>query len=142
MVSWANIVQKAKTNVTQRASPTAAREIFRFMVYPHIEGSKLAFGTGWKTQYRVLFIGFAPLPRRGSRRAPLQFVRACEALECGSLLPLWLKPACWLGIVRSVEFPASKLAGSKAAASCRTPKLRIHAGWEYSAFLAQKHAFT
>jgi len=66
--------------------------------------------------------------------------QACEALECGSLLPLWPKPACWLprwrppanwrGIVLSIEIPASKLAGRKAAASCRTPKLRIHARWE------------
>jgi hypothetical protein len=39
------------------------------------------------------------------------FVRACEALECGSLLPLWYQPACRLGIVLAVEIPASKLAG-------------------------------
>jgi hypothetical protein len=45
-----------------------------------------------------------------------------EALECGSLLPLWLKPACWRGIDPSAEILASKLAGRKAAASCRTPK--------------------
>jgi len=29
-------------------------------------------------------------------------------LECGSLLPLWLEPACWLGIVLAVEIPAGK----------------------------------
>jgi len=45
------------------------------------------------------------------------------ALECGGLLPLWHQPACWRGIVLSGEIPASKLAGRKAAASCRTPKL-------------------
>jgi len=48
----------------------------------------------------------------------------CEALECGSLLPLWREPACWRGIALPVEISASKLAGRKAAASCRTPKLR------------------
>jgi len=47
-----------------------------------------------------------------------------EALECGSLLPLFHQPACWLGMVLAVEGPASELAGRKAAASCRTPKLR------------------
>jgi hypothetical protein len=51
----------------------------------------------------------------------------CEALECGSLLPLLPQPACWLGMVLPVENPASKLAGRKAAASYRTPKLRIPA---------------
>jgi hypothetical protein len=45
-------------------------------------------------------------------------------LECGSLLPLWFEPACWRRIVPPAEIPASKLAGRKAAASCRTPKLR------------------
>jgi hypothetical protein len=45
-------------------------------------------------------------------------------LECGSLLPLLHQPASWLGFVLSAEIPASKLAGSKAVASCRTPKLR------------------
>jgi hypothetical protein len=48
--------------------------------------------------------------------------RGREALECGSLLPLWLEPACWLAFVLSIEIPASKLAVRKAAASCRTPK--------------------
>ena len=48
----------------------------------------------------------------------------CAALECGSLLPLWREPACWRGIALPVEISASKLAGRKAAASCRTPKLR------------------
>src|SRR5271169_2408291 len=46
-----------------------------------------------------------------------------EALECGSKLPLCLEPACWRGTLLQVEIPASKLAGRKAAASCRTPKL-------------------
>ncbi|MGO8816970.1 MAG: hypothetical protein ACLQVG_20200, partial [Terriglobia bacterium] len=41
--------------------------------------------------------------------------------ECGSLLPLWLEPACWRAMRLSVADPASKLAGRKAAASCRTP---------------------
>jgi hypothetical protein len=54
-------------------------------------------------------------------------VGAQPALECGSLLPLWRQPACWLGIVLPIEIPASTLAGRKAAASCRTPKLRIGA---------------
>jgi hypothetical protein len=43
-------------------------------------------------------------------------------LECGSLLSLWLEPACWQGIIPSAEIPPSKLAGRKAAASCRAPK--------------------
>jgi hypothetical protein len=38
-----------------------------------------------------------------------------EALECGSLLPLWLEPACWRAMMLSVAIPASKLAGWKAA---------------------------
>src|SRR5271157_1962314 len=46
------------------------------------------------------------------------------ALECGSLLPLWPQPACWLAIAPAGETAVSKLAGEKAAASCRTPKLR------------------
>jgi hypothetical protein len=56
-----------------------------------------------------------------------------EALECGSLLPLSPQPARWLGTVplkarckvlgiEASANPASKLAGQKAAASCRTPK--------------------
>jgi hypothetical protein len=36
--------------------------------------------------------------------------------------PLWLEPACWRAMMLSVAIPASKLAGRKAAASCRTPK--------------------
>jgi hypothetical protein len=47
---------------------------------------------------------------------------ARSALECGSLLPLLHQPACWRRILLQVEIPASKLAGRKAAASCRTPK--------------------
>jgi hypothetical protein len=58
---------------------------------------------------------------------PVEALILSEALECGSLLPLWLEPACWRGIVPSAEIPASKLAERKAAASCRTPKLRMPA---------------
>ena len=58
---------------------------------------------------------------------PVEAVILSEAMECGSLLPLWLEPACWRGIVPSAEILASKLAGRKEAASCRTPKLRMPA---------------
>jgi len=40
------------------------------------------------------------------------------------LLPLFPQPACWGRVARTVEIPASKLAGRKAAASYRTLKLR------------------
>ena len=51
----------------------------------------------------------------------------CEALECGSLLARRRAIGTvsrGRGIMRGVGIPASKLAGRKAAASCRTPKLR------------------
>jgi len=51
-------------------------------------------------------------------------VHACGALECGSLLPLSRLRARSRGPRRCVLFAASKLAGEKAAASCRTLKLR------------------
>ena len=62
--------------------------------------------------------------------------RVCGALECGSLLPL-SQPACWR---RSTAVPRREIGalakfreqarGRKAAASCRTLKLRRHAGRE------------
>ena len=66
----------------------------------------------------------ASFAKAGGRPVPLQLLPACEALECGSLLPLFRSPACWMEFVLLVESPASKLAARKAAASCRTPKLR------------------
>ena len=42
--------------------------------------------------------------------------RACAALECGSLLPLWREPACWRRLRFRAVDPASKLgeeSGSK-----------------------------
>jgi len=48
----------------------------------------------------------------------------CEALECGSSLPLSSARACSRELRPGAQFPASKLARDKAAASCRTPKLR------------------
>ena len=59
-----------------------------------------------------------------SRKAPYPPGIRCEALECGSLLPLLREPACWRGVALPVEVPAGKLARRKAAASCRTLKLR------------------
>jgi len=47
----------------------------------------------------------------------------CGALECGSLLPLSARELARGHSVSEVT-PASKLACKKAAASCRTPKLR------------------
>jgi hypothetical protein len=47
----------------------------------------------------------------------------CGALECGSLLPLSPRELA-RGHLVSEGTPASKLACNKAAASCRTPKLR------------------
>ena len=46
----------------------------------------------------------------------------CETLECGSLLPLSCPRACLREFQPRAQFPASKLACAKAAASCRTPK--------------------
>src|SRR5208282_531163 len=68
----------------------------------------------------------------------LNHVRACEALDCGSSLPLSSPRACSRASQRESTFTASKLAGPKAAASCRTPKLRIHARWECNAFPASR----
>jgi hypothetical protein len=47
-------------------------------------------------------------------------------LECGSLLPLFPLGGTSLlaGVPPYAEMTASKLTGDKAAASCRTPKLR------------------
>ncbi len=53
-------------------------------------------------------------------------VWACEALECGSLLPLSSPRAGSRGFQPKAQIPASKLARANAAASCRTPKLRRH----------------
>ena len=50
----------------------------------------------------------------------------CEALECGSLLPLSSLRACSRGFQRCALLAPSKLAGEKAAASYRTLKLRTH----------------
>jgi len=60
-------------------------------------------------------------------RAPPPLVRAQPALECGSLLPLSPSRTCSRECQPRAQFPASKLAGDKAAASCRTPKLRTSA---------------
>jgi len=46
----------------------------------------------------------------------------CETLERGSLLPLSCPRACSREFQPRAQFPASKLACAKAAASCRTPK--------------------
>jgi len=56
---------------------------------------------------------------------PTQLGRTCEALECGSLLPLSTPRICSPGFQPREQFPASKLARAKAAASCRTPKPRM-----------------
>ena len=90
----------------------------------------------------------APKPTRGtlkSRRAKRRALRytcsaisktenfgspggedARKALECGSLLPLSLRPACWPPS-RAPSLDARPRASSrvKAAASCRTPELRL-----------------
>src|SRR5215472_13826492 len=49
---------------------------------------------------------------------------ARSAVECGSLLPLSLRPACWpwKGIPCLGERGVERARGTKAAASCRTPK--------------------
>ncbi|MGO8817684.1 MAG: hypothetical protein ACLQVG_23810 [Terriglobia bacterium] len=76
-----------------------------------------------------------------------QFGWEGEALECGSLLPLSVSRSCSrafrgraaLARVERDErrVGASKLAGGKAAASCRTLKLRKHAARERKA--ADRH---
>ncbi|HMD87386.1 MAG TPA: hypothetical protein VKO18_22080 [Terriglobia bacterium] len=71
-----------------------------------------SFSQGGRNTY---VIAYAQRPEKGDWS---------DALECGSLLPLCCQPACWRRIALSGEIPASKLAGWKAAASCRTPKLR------------------
>ena len=76
---------------------------------------------GRRRVVRTLSVG-PRLVSCGQGRAFTAGIR-CGALECGSLLPLSPKPACWRESATTVEFPASKLAGRKAAASCRTPKL-------------------
>jgi hypothetical protein len=40
-------------------------------------------------------------------------MRAQPALECGSLLPLWLEPACWLGFVLESKLPRTSSRGGK-----------------------------
>jgi hypothetical protein len=47
-----------------------------------------------------------------------------SALECGSLLPLSLKPACWpwRGVPFLGERGREQARGIEAAASCRTPE--------------------
>ena len=70
----------------------------------------------------------------GCLTTPINERVGCAALECGSSLPLLLQPACWLQDRAAMGLPASKLAGRKAAASCRTPKLRLHARWKQSDF--------
>src|SRR5208337_740097 len=57
------------------------------------------------------FTGSARILPMSTRR----HLRTRPALECGSLLPLYCQPACWLQIVFPVESPASKLDGRKAA---------------------------
>ena len=88
----------------------------------------------------------APLRFTGSARllsmSTRRHLRAQPALECGSLLPLYCQPACWLQIVFPVESPASKLDGRKAAASCRTPKPRPHPRCDFHAVPTSKDVFT
>jgi len=68
----------------------------------------------------------------GKSRGPKQQVRATilspraqPAFECGSLLPLSLRRACSRKFHPETSFATSKLVHAKAAASCRTLKLRI-----------------
>jgi hypothetical protein len=56
------------------------------------------------------------------KRSPVRILS--EAMENGSLLSLQHQPTCWPGVELSVEIPANNRAGRKAAASCRTLKLR------------------
>jgi hypothetical protein len=65
---------------------------------------------------------------------PINSGTACAALGCGSLLPLSSPRACSRELPSRRDLAASKLAEAKAAASCRAPKLRVHARWYLSDF--------
>src|SRR5271157_107045 len=63
----------------------------------------------------------------------------CEALECGSLLPLWQQPASWLGIGLSVKFPRASSRGGKRQ---QAAALQSFASTKHDGFLASRNGFT
>ena len=108
------------------------------LCYPNIVPTTNIAGVGTLSRDRATQHEVPPAPAsHHSLRS------ACAALECGSLLPLSSPRGCF-GDFEIATVPAtrrdwrnasaSKLAGQKAAASCRTLKLRR--AWQYAS-----HAF-